>query len=182
MKTSSVLPRFLAVAAGMALATAGAASISVNFSENSANQGFAGGQLIGPLKTDSSNWNTTNGQPSLEAGSLSGLIDDAGAATGASITWLASNTYWNSDGTGSDEARLSVGYLDDGGTSDGFGVQISVADIPYEQYVVLGLLASGDGSSTYTTLDFTVNGVPVLGGPTTAYKGINASNARSPRK
>jgi hypothetical protein len=29
------------------------------------------------------------------------------------VEWDSANTYWNNDGTGDDEHRLSVGYLDD---------------------------------------------------------------------
>jgi hypothetical protein len=140
-------------------------TISLNFSENSANQGFAGGQLIGPLSTNSSTWNNTNGQPNLSAGSLSNLIDESGTATAASAAWSASNPWYNADGTGDDEHRMSVGYLDDGGQ----GVRVTISNIPYANYRVYGLLGSDQGGSTnYTTLDFTVNGVDVFGAATNA--------------
>jgi hypothetical protein len=157
---------------------ADAASISLNFSENSTNQGFAGGENIGPLSTNSSNWNTTNGQPDLANGALAGLIDDSGANTGASVSWASSNVWFNGDGTGSDEARLSVGYLDDGDSGSGSGINVTFDNIPYAEYEVYLLLASDQdlagGATTYTTLDFTVNGNSALGAASaTAYNGID---------
>ena len=165
---------FLTAVLALGSATVSEADISLNFSENTANQAFAGGQNIGPFATNSSFWNTTNGQANLATGSMSNLINNLGIATGAGVTWTSSNVWYNADGTGSDEARLAVGYLDDGPTSGGFGLQISLTNIPYSQYVVLGLLASDQGA-TYTTLDFTVNGSLVLGGTATAY-GTNAQS------
>jgi hypothetical protein len=139
--------------------------ISLNFSENSGNQGFAGEEMIGPLNTNSTFWNTTNGQPDLVAGSMSGLIDDSGADTGASVTWTSSNVWWNADGTADDQHKLAVGYLDDGNTAadpavdPAVGIQITVEDVPYATYRVYGLLASDQNGDTheYETRNFKVN-------------------------
>ncbi len=134
--------------------------ISVNFSENSANQAFAGGENIGPLASNSSNWNTTNGQPNLSAGTLVGLIDETGTATSANLTWSANNPWFNGDGTGSDEARLSVGYLDDGGS----GISVTVQNIPYANYRVYGLYSSDQAAGGVIAQDMQVNGTWVFGG------------------
>lgn len=176
-------------AAGLALIaaigpSASARSISLNFSENSGNQGFAGGELIGPLKTDSATWNNTNGQPDLSSGSMSNLIDDGGLNTGASVRWNSTNPWYNGDGTSDDEHRMAVGYLDDGDgdPADGIGVSVTFTDIPYPQYRVYGLLASDQGGNTnYDTLDFTVNGVEVFGAAATApaYNTITESMAQT---
>ena len=157
-------------------AQAGAQIISLNFSENSGNQGFAGGELIGPLSTDSTNWNTTNGAPDLAAGSLTNLIDSLdGSNTGASVSWSSSNVWFNGDGTGNDEQRLAVGYLDDGAP----GVSATFSNIPYTNYRVYGLLASDQGTQ-YDTLDFTVNGNSVFGAATApAYGSMAESNAQT---
>jgi hypothetical protein len=140
--------------------------ISVNFSENDGNQAFAGGELIGPLATDSSNWNNTTGDRdsgTLESGGISDLKDDTGALTGASITWNCSNTWWNADGTNDDEHRLAVGYLDDGDTTgQGVGVVVKLENIPYDYYRVYGLLASDNAPGG--TLNTRVNDVWALGG------------------
>ena len=65
--------------------------ISLNFSENSGNQTFAGGELIGPLGTDSANWNSTDlpDAGDLANGSKAGLVDDTGAVTGVTVTWAS---------------------------------------------------------------------------------------------
>jgi hypothetical protein len=162
--------------------TAQAASIALNFSENNTNQGWLTlTDPIGPTNIPAGFFNTTNDPPgaaglpirtgSLASGSLLGLRDSAGALTTASVTWNSSNAWYSSAGTATDQARLGVGYLDDGGS----GVSITFSNIPYAQYRVYGLVASDQGAAantTYTTLDFTVNGTAVLGGTATAYKSI----------
>lgn len=156
-----------------------AASISVNFSENDTNQAFAGGQNIGPLATNSSYWNNTspagNRTGSLATGSLnSTLIDNTGALTSATISWSSSFAWYNADSTATDDGKMAVGYLDDGGS----GVSITINNVPYAQYRVYGLLASDQNAgATYTTLDFMVNGGAVLGGTATAYQSTIDSNA-----
>lgn len=156
--------------------SADAAVIAVNFAENT-NQGLDTVTPKGPLGT--TNWNSTINRDSgtLAAGAKANLVDGTGGATIADITWSSSNTWYNGDGIGSENARLSVGYLDDGGN----GISVTVMDIPYAQYRVYGLLASDQGSGNpapgqYTTRDFKVNTVDVLGGTAAAYKGINESN------
>ena len=161
--------------------TAQAASIALNFSENDGNQSWLTlTDLIGPTNIPSGFFNTTNNPPgaaglpirtgSLAAGSLLGLVDSAGAATTASVTWSSSNAWYNDAGTASDQARLSVGYLDDGAS----GISITLSNIPFAQYRVYGLLGSDQGA-TYTTQDFLVNGTAVLGGTATAYGSIVSS-------
>jgi hypothetical protein len=174
-----------ALAISAAATSAEAASIAVNFSENDANQGWLSAtSSIGPTGIQAQYFNTNNNPPgvaglptrtgSLSAGSLTGLLDDAGNTTTASVTWSSSNTWWNSDGTGTDNQRLAVGYLDDGGS----GVTITVNNVPFANYRVYGLLASDQGN-TYTTLDFVVNGSAVLGGSATAYGNMAESLANT---
>jgi hypothetical protein len=173
------------LAASLALGAAvsvDAASIAMNFSENDGNQGWLdGASLIGPTNIAAGNFNTNNNPPgapglptrtgTLGAGSLAGLVNDSGIATTAAVNWNSGGAWWNpTDGTGTDQQRLAVGYLDDGGT----GISITVSDVPFAEYRVYGLLSSDQGD-TYTTLDFTVNGIPVLGGTATAYGNIAAS-------
>ena len=165
-------------------ATADAASIGVNFSENDSNQAWINPAApVGPTGIAAGNFNTTNNPPgsailptrsgSLASGSLSNLVDSNGSATTAAIAWNSSNTWWNSDGTADDQARLAVGYLDDGGS----GISLTVTNIPYPEYRVYGLLASDQSASLYTTLDFSVNGTPVLGAPSQAYATMSSNLA-----
>ncbi|MBN1854771.1 MAG: PEP-CTERM sorting domain-containing protein [Pirellulales bacterium] len=155
--------------------------ISLNFSENSDNQGFAGGQNIGPLNTNSSYWNNTNGQPDLATGTLADLIDDNGNPTTAWVTWSSANAYWNEDGTSDDQHKMAVGYLDDGGS----GIFIEMYDIPYTNYRVYGLYASDQSydNTIVTMQDMQVNGTWVFGGtsPTSvsAYGSITDSFAQT---
>jgi hypothetical protein len=161
----------------MACTSLHAQIISINFSENSGNQVFVGGEDIGPLATDSANWNNTSGQPDLAAGTLPNLIDSAGLATSANLTWASANAWYNGDGTATDAARQSVGYLDDGG----IGITVTVDNIPYTNYRIYGLYSSDQAAGNVTAQDMNVNGTWVFGGaaPTSvpAYNGINETFA-----
>jgi hypothetical protein len=155
------------------------ADISLNFSENT-NQVFSGGENIGPLASDSANWNNPAdffAQAAMASNSLNDLVDHSGSATTTDVTWSSSNLWYTAGGTGDDQHRLGVGYLDDGGN----GVSVTFTDIPYANYIVYGLLASdqelGDPIDTYTTVDFAVNGIPVFGSTAPAYNSVDDSFA-----
>ncbi|MEN6309828.1 MAG: LamG-like jellyroll fold domain-containing protein [Anaerohalosphaeraceae bacterium] len=137
--------------------------ISMNFAENTANQVFAGGELIGPLKTNSTYWNnsangTTTG--TLSTGTLDNLIDKYGLPTTTDVSWESKECYWNGDGTGSDEAKLAVGYLDDGDDGPSF----TVTSIPFTTYNAY-ILFTSDQNGDYTHGSLTVNGPVIFGGP-----------------
>jgi autotransporter-associated beta strand protein len=133
--------------------------IAYNFSENPGNQGLDTTTPKGP--TGTSVWNDNNVRTSgdLANGTETGLVDDSNTATSASIAWSSSNVWWNGSGTGDEERRVLVGYLDDGGA----GVSVTVENIPYAAYNVYGIIGSDQGNE-YTTRDFQVNGVWALGG------------------
>lgn len=166
------------VIAALAVGSASASVISIQFNENAGNQNFVNGDSIGPLGTVSTNWNDTQYRDSgtLAAGTMSGLIDDTGTATAASLTWSSANTWWNFDGTADEQHMLGTGYLDDGAG----GVLITVNNIPYAQYRVYGLFASDaagsvtDGS-TLTSVDFQVNGTWAYGGAAAATATVHGS-------
>ncbi len=171
MKTKILLSLVVAAAVAFVSGSVAAADIiSLNFSENSSNQIFQGGQLIGPLKTDSANWNMSDQRDSgtLAAGTKSNLIDDWGIETGVSVTWQANTVWWNRDGTADDEHRMAVGYIDDGGN----GISITFENIPYPRYRVYGLIATDQNQDSANTTppysfparNFQVNGMWVFGG------------------
>lgn len=147
--------------AGMLDSSTHAGLISINFNNTTVPSWVIGpGVAAGPL--DSINWNNT----STASGSGVSLNDNEGNVTGATLSWSASNTWTNGDGNGNVDRRLLHPYLDDG---DG-GLEVAIANIPFDRYRVYGILASDQNrnNSTYTTLDFMVNGSPVLGGTGTA--------------
>jgi len=154
-----------AATVALGLGSMSAASIAYNFSENPGNQVLDSVTPKGPLGT--SIWNDSNVRDSgeLEAGAEAGLVDSNGAATGAAIAWTSQNVWFSGSGTASENARIVVGYLDDGGS----GVNVQVTGIPYAQYNIIGIIASDQSAITYNTLDFQVNGSWVFGGdePTT---------------
>jgi hypothetical protein len=167
MKNMPTCPSSWNLAAAAALVvlvsgfTAHAGIIAYNFSENPGNQVLDAITPKGP--TGTAIWNDSNVRDSgtLEAGTEANLVDDSGINTGASITWAAANMWYNGSGTGSEDAKVAVGYLDDGPPP----VSVTVSDIPYAEYTVYGIVGSDQGwNSTYTTLDFDVNGTWALGG------------------
>jgi autotransporter-associated beta strand protein len=138
---------------GLATQTSWSESISYNFSENPTNQTLDTSTPKGPLGT--THWNDSNGEGAPNNGSEAALLDGSGNPTAASITWSSANTWYNGSGTGSQDARIMVGYLDDGGS----GVSVTVSDIPYAKYAVYGIVGSDQGGgSQYSTRDFLVNG------------------------
>ncbi|HML74054.1 MAG TPA: LamG domain-containing protein [Anaerohalosphaeraceae bacterium] len=162
MKTRKTLFCFV-IAASLLLAAPGWAVnlISMNFAENT-NQVFAGGQLIGPLKTNSSYWNNTGAN--IPTGTMNDLMDKYGKPTTADVSWKSKNCWYNGDGTGSDEAKLAVGYLDDGDDGPSF----TVTSIPFAAYNAY-ILFTSDQNGNYTHGSLTVNGTVVLGGPFPAH-------------
>ncbi|MFI4860329.1 MAG: PEP-CTERM sorting domain-containing protein [Phycisphaerales bacterium JB063] len=162
-------------AASLVCVSADAASISLNFMENTGNQIFAGGENIGPFSTNSSNWN--NPEDASGTGSASNLINDSGVATTADVSWSSANTWYNASGTDDDDHRMAVGYLDDGGA----GVNVTFTDIPYAAYEVTLLFGSDQGPGPhYNTLDFTINGGSLLGAASgEAFRDINEAFAET---
>ncbi len=151
----------IAVLAVLLLSVPGLAAdiISMNFIENKSNQAFAGGEMIGPLATDSAYWNSSVDAGNIAADTMNDLIDGTGAVTTADLTWSSNNCWYNGDGVGSDEAKLAVGYLDDGGS----GASFTVTSVPYAVYNAYVLFTS-DNNGDYTHGTLTVNGTAVLGG------------------
>lgn len=124
--------------------------ISVNFAERE-------DQLIQPEESaglggyEAANFNNFIGKEGSGA-----LVDEFARPTGATISYTSSNMW--GDGTAgvtTADDRLSRGYLDDGETTEPYGVVIQVSNIPYEQYRVIVYHAT-DNAVGYTDVD--VNG------------------------
>ncbi len=146
--------------AGLATPQAWSESISYSFAQNPGNQVLDTVTPKGPLGTTFWNDSTAEGAPS--SGSENNLVDGSGNATGASITWSSANTWLNGSGTASEDAKIVVGYLDDGGS----GANVTISNIPYAKYNVYGIVGSDQGAE-YSTGNFTVNGAWALGGTNT---------------
>lgn len=159
MKTSSYLTKYASRAnligtaflLGLATQTSWSGVIAYDFSENPGNQVLDTVTPKGPLGTTF--WNDSNAEGAPASGTESNLVDGSGTPTSASITWNSANTWYNGSGTGDDNARLLVGYLDDGGS----GASVTLNDIPYAKYNVYGIVGSDSGGE-YTTRDFRING------------------------
>lgn len=164
-----------------AMGFASAASIAMNFSENNGNQSWlASDSPIGPLGILSGNFNSNNTPNSngpgntltgsLGSGTAGNLVDSNGSAVTATVEWSANNAWYNGSGVGSDEARLAVGYLDDGGP----GASVTISNIPYSTYNVYVLLGS-DAGNEHTSEVPLINGTPILGADFPAFGNLIGS-------
>ena len=105
-----------------------------------------------------SNWNV-NGEDQAAAGTLSGLVDSTGAATGAEVTWSGSNNTWGGSGATTPDEMLVNGWLDDNGT----GADINVTGIPYDTYNLIVYGSSDDGNAG-RGMNVKVNGTDYFSG------------------
>ncbi|MCK4563262.1 MAG: lamin tail domain-containing protein, partial [Verrucomicrobia bacterium] len=127
---------------------------------------------VSEFNTDYDGWNTPEFIGATESASVT-------------VTWDSSTTYSTSESTSDDQHKLSHGYLDDGNTGSGNGLEVTLSGIPYATYRVYGLVASdgSNGGSSYPCLDFNVNGTWVYGvtspSTTTAYGNVNANSSHN---
>lgn len=150
--------------------TASAAVISIDFNNTTVANWVVTGSA-GPLS--SPNWNNT----STPTGGPLSLVDDSGAPTTATLSWVSANTWTNGDGNSTEDTKLAHAYLDDGGNA-GTTISLTLANIPYTDYRVYGLVASGQNGAagTYTTMDFQVNGSTWVLGDEISGNGSTANN------
>lgn len=166
-----------AVAAGLGLAAADAdaASIGVNFSggQNNAQNiaPLASSDLTGAVQQ--MNWNNAGGDGTTGNGTTANvqsptagvLVNSAGAATTAAITWTSTNSWSiaNSVRTPAD-AELLNGYLDN--TAAATPTTVTITNIPYARYDVYAYVGSdGNARTGHVTI-----------GSTTFYFSTNSNN------
>lgn len=153
-----------ACAAVMMASPLGAQSISVNFGADQGNGSIdtsPGALPAGALPIGGEYWNNASGG----SGSLGGLVDSAGSATSATVSWTANNA-WGSASSGiptatSQNATLTRGYLDDGG---GIGISFNSPYLLNDIYVI----HATDQGNPANMLAVSVNG--------TFYKGDGAGD------
>ena len=155
----------ISIVAVIAMASpAWAVSIGLNFvGGRSGGGGNGSGGTNGNLVTGvagvvpQGNWN--NGLGSNNAGPVA-LVDDSGAATGATASWSGVANSWTVSGAAAadGDAQLMNGYLD---TSTSSTTPVSITGVPYATYDVI-LYFDGDG--TGRSGNYTVNGSPALAG------------------
>lgn len=147
----------------LAFGSANASIISIDFNNTTdAAWTVSGTEAAGPL--GSSYWNTT----SAASGTGQALVDDSNNGTTATVTWNSGGTWTTGEGSGggNTDGLVSHAYLDDGTTTNLYGGAVSslitIENIPYAEYRIYGLLASGDGDN-YSSRNFQVNGAYVWG-------------------
>lgn len=147
-------PLYPTLLAGIALiGSATAATISVNFAQAAGNTN----ELIlssTPAGLDNAlNWNNVAGANSAAPATL---VDNSGAASGASVTWSSKNVWRDGTATtdanaGVGNAMLTLGYLDDGDS----GAAVQITGIPYLEFDVTLYFSTDTGGGTYREATFT---------------------------
>jgi hypothetical protein len=161
-------PRTVAavLAAGVSFAAASSAalaqsSIGIDWFGAGGNGGTAqspmgAGEVAGVVPQD--NWNSFTGQnqPAAQA-----LVDDAGAATGATVVWTSPAGQWDTniaDTPGN--LRMMLGYLDTNGVD---ALSVTVSNLPasitaggYEVYAY----ADGDNGTEVRPATYAITGSP----------------------
>ncbi|SVB47946.1 uncharacterized protein METZ01_LOCUS200800, partial [marine metagenome] len=123
--------------------TVNSSNIAVNFDDDDTREAFLGGQLIGPINTNSKYWNSSIDRDfrSLKAGRINNLIDNSGVQAGAIVVWRSKDTWRIDNGLATtDNQKLSRSYLGDGGPN---GNLIIVSSIPYRKYDLYVLFSPG---------------------------------------
>ena len=145
MKTPT-LPAFLVLLTCSALVQG--QSIGINFnSDRDLGAELGPDESAGHPDVAQTNWNSTNGVPSGDGGSLLGgnpgtLIDSNGVVTGVTVTWASNGTWNTNNGTASGDNKLMNGYIDHTGGFSNF--EISNISYPnYDVYVYFG--SDGNG-------------------------------------
>lgn len=105
-----------------------AQTISINFGSNepSGSINTGSGLTAGAVPVAGTYWNNESGAINNTGAAL---IDSAGAATGATVTWSSANTWRSASGGGTGTSQngiLTKGYLDDGGS----GASVTVTNVP----------------------------------------------------
>ena len=92
---------------------ANGSNIAVNFADDDSRETFLGGQLIGPINTNSKYWNSSIDRDfrSLKAGRINNLIDNSGVQAGAIVVWRSKDTWRIDNGLATtDNQKLSRNY------------------------------------------------------------------------
>jgi hypothetical protein len=113
------------------------------------------------------NWNSALG---ATASAGLALVDDAGAATGARVTWTSANG-WTTPITGTaGNARMMKGYLDTTATSTSTVTVTGLAPRGYDVYVYV----DGDNGSSQRSGAYTISGAGIT---TTTVTAIDAASS-----
>ncbi|MBN1845210.1 MAG: immunoglobulin domain-containing protein [Sedimentisphaerales bacterium] len=86
------------------------------------------------------NW---NGSGTATSGTVTGLVNDLGAGTGASVTWTCNNTWRTPITEAAGDARMMKGYIDTNATST---TTVTVAGIPYRTYDLIVYMDGDNGT------------------------------------
>ncbi|MBP7951497.1 MAG: hypothetical protein KA004_17790 [Verrucomicrobiales bacterium] len=134
----------------------GATTISINFTDNgSADSTMLASETAGlpGVNTQVANWN--NAHVSGTTGSASGLVDNNGAPTGASVSWTTDLGEWrlgHTVSTGDD--RMWKGYLDVAASAN-----VTVTGVPFVGLYDVYVYFDGDNGGSWRVANFTIGGV-----------------------
>ena len=130
--------------------------IGINFIAG--HDSIAGGTVTGIAgKMQQTNWNNVGDFAAATGGPVA-LVDDTGAASGASVTWSGSPNTWSitTEAPADQHGQLMNGYLDTNNTST---TTVLVENVSFPTYNVIVYM---DGDGTNNIGSYTVNGVNKL--------------------
>lgn len=133
-----------------------ATTISINFTDNgSADSTMSTSDVAGlpGVGTQVSNWNNAN--VNGNTGSASGLVDNTGSATGASVSWASDLGQWrlgHSVSTGDD--RMWKGYLDVQASAT-----VTVTGLPFVGTYDVYVYFDGDNGTAWRVANFAIGAV-----------------------
>jgi hypothetical protein len=148
-------PLCLLTLAALAL-NASATTVSVNFTDaGSADSTMLVGDIAGVagVNTRVANWNNAN--VSGATGSLSGLVDNSGSASGMSISWTTDLGQWRlGHAVANGDDRMWKGYLDVQASAS-----VSVSGVPFVGTYDVYVYFDGDNGASWRVANFNIGGV-----------------------
>ena len=121
---------------------ASAQSVGINFlSTRDPAAELAPAESAGHPDVAQANWNNTNGgangtEANMRSPSFGELVDSTGAASGVTMTWAANTTWNTSNGSGSPDAKLMNGYIDNSNNLGTGFATVDFANISYPKFDV----------------------------------------------
>jgi hypothetical protein len=151
---------FVLLTLGFACPDASAAIISVDWANGSGGVGATTVMGLGETAgvVSASNWNSFLIQTSPTTGGASGLLNDAGATTAASLTWSYNNPWSINVTDTAGNNRMMRGYLDSGAATT---TMVSFSNIPFALYDVY-VYADGDNGVELRSGSYTIGATTLI--------------------
>ena len=139
-------------------AAAAAASIGLSFVSNrDLDAALVADEVAGVPEVAQGSWNNTRGGSSAAEGAsgteadiigpvAGALVDDTGALSGATVSWMSNGTWNASNGTATPDSKLMNGYID--AINEGGYASVVFENLPYGRYDVYVYFGSDGNGRT----------------------------------